>query len=50
MGKTRIESVLQLNKVLPVPIEIGADDTDPGSHVSDVLVGDYHIIGDWGDI
>lgn len=47
-GSTHRNSVTQLNKVLPVPIQL-EDETISGhfkssSHITDVLVGDYHVI------
>ncbi|EGV65977.1 PX domain-containing protein YPT35 [Yamadazyma tenuis ATCC 10573] len=54
MTRPHSHSLSQLNKVLPVPISL--EDRTPdsshfleNSHITDVLVGDYHIIsGDGG--
>lgn len=45
-GKNR-NSVAQLNRLLPIPIELEnhAGDNEI-SHVTNVLVGDHHIVGD----
>lgn len=48
MSGKRRNTLTQLNSVLPVPITL--DDVDnaqynESSHITDVLVGDYHIIG-----
>lgn len=48
MSKRR-NTITKLNSILPVPIELENNDhTDAEhvSHVTDCLVGDYHIIGD----
>lgn len=47
MSGKRRNTITQLNSILPVPIELEnhADDLDT-SHVTDVLVGDYHLIGE----
>lgn len=47
-SSTHRNSVTQLNKVLPVPIQL-EDETNSEhfnslSHITDVLVGDYHVI------
>lgn len=45
----RRNTITQLNKVLPVPIELESaslenNDLSKTCHITDVLVGDYHII------
>lgn len=47
--RNREDSVSRLNKILPVPITLedrtpSAQHFDSTSHITDVLVGDYHII------
>lgn len=54
MNRIHSDSLARLNKVLPVPISL--EDRTPtaahfneSSHITDVLVGDYHIVeGDGG--
>lgn len=48
--KGKNPTITQLNRVLPVPIELDNHIVDSNlytnsSHITDVLVGDYHIIG-----
>ncbi|KAI3403272.1 YPT35 [Candida oxycetoniae] len=51
----RERSGSQLNSILPIPIELNDGETleshtkDHLSHITDVLVGEYHLIkGEWG--
>ena len=48
-GSTHRNSLTQLNKLLPVPIYLedetnSSEHFNSSSHITDVLVGDYHII------
>lgn len=48
MSSKRRNTLTQLNRVLPVPITLDNVDNvqyNQSSHITDVLVGDYHIIG-----
>lgn len=54
VGNSHRNSVTQLNKLLPVPIQLedgsNSEHFSTSSHITDVLVGDYHIVQGEGGV